>query len=76
MVDLILEIPRLVVFDVKCFDCDTTKLYLRNNPARNKDDIDVIYFPCLLGHPVINIQVTNKTIFFLIKTTSYTQKIT
>ena len=42
MVDLILEIPRIVVFDDKCFNCDTTKLYLRNNPAWNKDDIDVI----------------------------------
>ena len=33
------DIPRLVVFGVNCFNCDTTKLYLRNNPAWNKDDI-------------------------------------
>ena len=40
MVDYILEIPRLLVFGVKCFNCETTKSYLRNNPALNKDDIE------------------------------------
>jgi len=39
MVDHIFQIPRLVVFGVKCFNCDTTHLCLRNNPAWNKDDI-------------------------------------
>ena len=38
MVDHISEIPRLVDFSVKCFNCDTTKLYLRNIPAMNEDD--------------------------------------
>ena len=38
MID-ILEIPRLVVFGVKCFNCNTTKSYLRSNPAWNKDDV-------------------------------------
>jgi len=33
MVDHILEIPGLAVFGVKCFNCDTKKLCLRNNPA-------------------------------------------
>ena len=42
MVDRILEIPRILVFGDKCFKCDTTKLYLRNNPAWNKDDIEVL----------------------------------
>ena len=47
------EIPRLVVFSVKCLTAVTKKSYLRNNPAWNKDDIEVvILFPCLLGHPV------------------------
>ena len=27
---------------VKCFNCDTTKLYLQNNPSSNKDDIEVV----------------------------------
>ena len=39
MVDHILENPRLVVFGV---NRDTTKLYLRNNPARNKDNVEVV----------------------------------
>ena len=39
MVDHILEIPILLVFGVKCFNCDTKKSYLGNNPAWNKDDI-------------------------------------
>ena len=39
MVDHILEIPRLVVFGIKCFESATTKLILRNNSAWNKDDI-------------------------------------
>ena len=53
MVDHILEILRLVVFAVKCFNFDTPKSYIRNNPAWNKDDIEaVISFPCLFGHPV------------------------
>ena len=42
MVDHILEIPRLVVFGVKCFNCNTTKLYLRNSPTKKKDDIAVV----------------------------------
>ena len=42
MVDHILEIPRLVVLGVKCFYCDTTILRLRNNPAWNKDEIEVV----------------------------------
>ena len=50
MVDHTLKIPTPVVFGVKCFDCDTTELYLRNNPAWNKDDIEVVMFirtPCI-----------------------------
>ena len=31
-----------IVFGVKCFNCDTTILYLRNIPAWNKDDIEVV----------------------------------
>ena len=42
MVDHILDIPRLVVFEVKSFNCDTAKSYIRNNPAVNKDDIEVV----------------------------------
>ena len=34
--------PETVVFGVKCFNCDATKLYLRNVPASNNDDIEVI----------------------------------
>ena len=33
MVDHNLETPRLVVFGVKCLNCDTAKFSLRNNPA-------------------------------------------
>ena len=44
MVDYILEIPTLIVFGVKCFDCDNTKLCLRNNPAWNKDDIEAVIY--------------------------------
>ena len=36
----ILEIPRPVVF-VKCCNGETAKSYFRNNPAWNKDDIEV-----------------------------------
>ena len=32
MVDHILEILRLLVFSVKCFNSENTKLYLRTNP--------------------------------------------
>ena len=32
MVDHILEILRLLVFSIKCLNCETTKLYLRKNP--------------------------------------------
>ena len=39
MVDHILEFTRLLVFGV---NRDTTKLYLRNNPARNKDNVEVV----------------------------------
>ena len=43
MVDHILEIPRLLVFGIKCLNSDTTKLYLRNNPVWKKvDDIEAI----------------------------------
>ena len=42
MVDHILENPTLAVFGVKSFNCDTTKLCLRNNLALNKDDIEVV----------------------------------
>ena len=42
MVDHILEIPRLLVFGVKWFSCDTTKFCLGNNSAWNKDDIKVV----------------------------------
>ena len=42
MVDHILETPRLLVFGVKCFHCDTAKLNLQDNPAWNKDDIEVL----------------------------------
>ena len=54
MVNHILEIPRLVVFGVKCFNWNSTKFISLNNPAWNKYiDIEVvIYFPCLLKHPV------------------------
>ena len=48
LVVYILEIPRLVVFGVKCFNCDTTTFCLRNNLAWNKV---VIKLSCLLGHP-------------------------
>ena len=41
-IDHILEIQRLVVFGVTSFNCDNTKSYLRNNPARNKDNIEVV----------------------------------
>ena len=44
MVDHILEIPTLVVFGVKWFDCDNTKLCLRNNSAWNKDDIEAVIY--------------------------------
>jgi len=44
---------KSVVFGIKCFNCDTTKLCLRENPKWNKDDIEVvILFPCLFGHCV------------------------
>ena len=53
MVDHIFEIPRLEVFGVKCLACDITKRFLRNNPAWNRDDIEVVIkLPCLLGHPI------------------------
>ena len=42
MVDHILEIPRLVVFGVTCLNCNIKKLWLRNNPSWNKDDIEVV----------------------------------
>ena len=42
MVDHIFEIPKPLDFDVKCFNFATAKLYLRNNPAWNKDDIEVL----------------------------------
>ena len=43
MGDHILEIPRLIDFGVKCFNSSTTNLYLRNNPAWNKEDeIEVV----------------------------------
>ena len=42
MVNYILEIPGLVVFGVKCFNCNTSKFYLRNNPIKKKDDIAVV----------------------------------
>ena len=38
----ILEIPTMVVFGVSCFNCDTSKLCIRNNPAWNKDDVEVV----------------------------------
>ena len=40
MVDHILEIPRLEVFGDTFFSCNTSEL--RNNLARNKDDIEVV----------------------------------
>ena len=42
IVDHILEIPTMVVFGVNCFNCETSKLCIRNNPAWNKDDIEVV----------------------------------
>ena len=42
MKDHILEIPSIEVFDAKCFNCDTTQLCSRINPAWNKDDIEVV----------------------------------
>ena len=42
MEDHILEIPRLLVFSCNCFKCDNTKSYLRNNPAWNKGDVEVV----------------------------------
>ena len=42
MEDHILEIPSIEVFDAKCFNCDTTQLCSRINPAWNKDDIEVV----------------------------------
>ena len=50
MVDHICEIPKLVDFCVKCFNCaDTRKLCERNNPAWDVDDIYLI--PMLIGTP-------------------------
>jgi len=67
MVDHILEIPRLVVFRVKSFKCDTTKFNLRNNPVWNKDDIEVvIQFQCLLGHPVVSNKRRKLALIFMI----------
>ena len=51
MVDHILEILRLLVFGVKCFNCDTTKLYLRNNPAWRDRSRHLI--PMFIGTPCI-----------------------
>ena len=45
-----MEIPKLVLFGVKCFNCDTTKLCFRNSPAWNKDDILI---PMFIGTPCI-----------------------
>ena len=36
MVEHIFEILRLVVFGAKWFKCDTSKSYLRNNPAKEQ----------------------------------------
>ena len=56
MVDHILEIPGLEVFSFKCFNCELTKLYLQNNPAWNKDDIEVVIsFPCLFKSKTLDI---------------------
>lgn len=53
MVDHFFEIPRLVVFGVKCLNGDFKKICLRDNPAWKKDDTEVIIkFPCLLGRSV------------------------
>ena len=38
MVDHILEIPRLLVFCIKCFSCNTTQLCLQNISTWIKDD--------------------------------------
>ena len=55
LVDHILKIPRILVFGVKSFNRHTIKSYLQNNPAWNKDKIEVaILFPCWLhGKPCI-----------------------
>ena len=42
MVDHILKIPRLVAFGVKCFNCDSTKLYLQNNHTSDKDNVTIL----------------------------------
>ena len=42
LADHILEIPRPVVFGVKCFYCETSTICLRNNLTWNKDDIEVV----------------------------------
>ena len=55
MVDHILVIPALVVFCVRCFDSDTTRLCLWNNPEWNKDDIEVvILFPYVYWDTLYN----------------------
>ena len=36
------ELPRLEIFGAKWLNCDTTQLCLQNNPAWNKDDIEVV----------------------------------
>jgi len=52
----------IVVFGVKCFNCDATKSYLRNNPALNNDDIEVmsckyhVYSDTLYNLPVVAIR--------------------
>ena len=53
-----MEIPKLVLFGVKCFNCDTTKLCFRNSPAWNKDDILI---PMFIGTPCIYIFRFNGT---------------
>ena len=42
MVDHILEIPRLLVFGGKCYNCDATNYIFINNLAWNTDDIEVV----------------------------------
>ena len=56
MVDHILKIPRLEVFGVKCFYCDTTQSYLQNNPTSDKDNVTILkrhLIPTYIGTPCI-----------------------
>ena len=48
IVEHILEIPRLLIFDVECFNCDTTSLCYLNNSLTSRHLI-----PMFIGTPCI-----------------------